>query len=258
MPTGALTAYLDVAQVVLYVFWIFFFALIYYLHREDKREGYPLVSEHPYRNEVFTIPPVPTPKTFRLMDGRTVQAPRDNGDRREHPLIKSRVPMGSPFVPQGDPMLAGVGPGSWAERHDIVDVTMEGHPRIVPMRSQHEFTLNPRDPEPRGMAVVGADGITAGTVVDVWVDCSEMLLRYLEVELAITADHGRVLLPMNMAKVHRRLRRVDVVSINAAHFKDVPRTASPQQITLLEEERVMAYYGGGYLYATEARAEAVV
>ena len=35
-------AYLDVAQVTLYVFWIFFGCLIYYLRREDKREGYPL------------------------------------------------------------------------------------------------------------------------------------------------------------------------------------------------------------------------
>ena len=258
MPTGALTAYLDVAQVVLYVFWIFFFALIYYLHREDKREGYPLLSEHPYRKEVFTIPPVPAPKTFLLMDGRTVQAPRDNGDKREHPLEKSRIPMGSPFVPVGDPMLAGVGPGSWAEREDHVDITMEGHPRIVPMRSQHELSLSPRDPDPRGMAVVGADGITAGTVTDVWVDCSEMLLRYLEVELAITSDHRRVLLPINMASVHRRQRRVDVVSINAEHFVNVPTLADPHKVTLLEEERVMAYYGAGYLYANKSRAEAVV
>ncbi|HKK51252.1 MAG TPA: photosynthetic reaction center subunit H, partial [Myxococcota bacterium] len=31
MPTGALTGYIDVAQVVLYVFWIFFAGLIFYL-----------------------------------------------------------------------------------------------------------------------------------------------------------------------------------------------------------------------------------
>jgi len=201
MPTGALTAQLDVAQVVLYVFWIFFFALIVYLRREDKREGYPLESEHAHRKVVHTLPAVPSPKTFLLADGRVVKAPRDDADKREHPLIKSRRPVGSPFVPVGYPMLSGVGPGSWAEREDIVDITMEGHPRIVPMRAQHELSLNPRDPDPRGMAVVGADGVTAGTVIDVWVDCSEMLLRYLEVELAMTDEHYRVLLPINMAKV---------------------------------------------------------
>ena len=38
---GAITSYIDIAQVVLYLFWIFFFGLIIYLHREGKREGYP-------------------------------------------------------------------------------------------------------------------------------------------------------------------------------------------------------------------------
>ena len=33
--------YIDIAQVVLYAFWIFFAGLIFYLHRENKREGYP-------------------------------------------------------------------------------------------------------------------------------------------------------------------------------------------------------------------------
>jgi len=258
MPTGALTEYLDVAQVVLYVFWIFFFALIMYLRSEDKREGYPLESENPHRDDVYTVPPMPKAKTFLLSDGRSVQAPRDNGDKRAPNMRKTRVPAGSPFEPVGDPMLAGAGPGSWAERENIVDITMEGHPRIVPMRSQHEFSLNPRDPDPRGMAVVGTDGTTVGTVLDVWVDCSEMLLRYLEVELAITFDRRSVLLPMNMAKVHRRIRRVDVESIRAEQFANVPLTESPHKITLLEEERIMAYYGGGYLYASAERTEAVV
>jgi hypothetical protein len=42
MGTGAITGYVDAAQVVLYVFWIFFAGLIVYLIREGKREGYPL------------------------------------------------------------------------------------------------------------------------------------------------------------------------------------------------------------------------
>jgi len=77
MPTGALTAQLDVAQVVLYVFWIFFFGLIMYLRSEDKREGYPLLSENPNVKDIATIPPVPAPKIFRLADGRIVKAPAD-------------------------------------------------------------------------------------------------------------------------------------------------------------------------------------
>ncbi|NCV58886.1 MAG: hypothetical protein EBW19_02420, partial [Betaproteobacteria bacterium] len=44
---GAITGYIDVAQVVLYLFWIFFFGLVVYLQREGKREGYPLLSDNP-------------------------------------------------------------------------------------------------------------------------------------------------------------------------------------------------------------------
>ncbi len=33
---GAITSYIDVAQVVLYAFWIFFAGLIFYLRREDR------------------------------------------------------------------------------------------------------------------------------------------------------------------------------------------------------------------------------
>ncbi|MBV9775481.1 MAG: hypothetical protein JO143_00385 [Acetobacteraceae bacterium] len=51
MPTGTggLTSYIDVAQMTLYGFWIFFFGLIIYLRREDKREGYPLEDPQPAR-----------------------------------------------------------------------------------------------------------------------------------------------------------------------------------------------------------------
>ena len=44
METGAITQYIDVAQIVLYLFWIFFAGLIYYLVRESHREGYPMDS----------------------------------------------------------------------------------------------------------------------------------------------------------------------------------------------------------------------
>ena len=54
-------AYMDLAQVTLYVFWIFFACLIFYLRREDKREGYPLESE---RGPVQGFPAVPETKVF--------------------------------------------------------------------------------------------------------------------------------------------------------------------------------------------------
>lgn len=53
--------YIDGAQIVLYVFWFFFFGLIYYLRREDKREGYPLLTEDGTKDG---WPSVPSKKTY--------------------------------------------------------------------------------------------------------------------------------------------------------------------------------------------------
>ena len=60
---GALTSYFDVAQVTLYVFWLFFAGLIYYLLQENKREGYPLESDRSANIKVQGWPPMPSPKT---------------------------------------------------------------------------------------------------------------------------------------------------------------------------------------------------
>jgi photosynthetic reaction center H subunit len=35
----------------------------------------------------------------------------------------------------------------------------------------------------------------------------------------------------------------------------VPGLANPDQITLQEEDKIVAFYGGGHLYATPQRAE---
>ena len=57
------TPYMDITQMVLYAFWFFFFGLILYLRREDKREGYPLVSNEEGRI-VQGFPAYPGPKEF--------------------------------------------------------------------------------------------------------------------------------------------------------------------------------------------------
>ncbi len=80
MKTGAITAYIDIAQIALYAFWIFFAGLIIYLRMEDKREGYPLESDRSGRIKVQGFPAMPKPKTFRLADGTSVQAPRHEQD----------------------------------------------------------------------------------------------------------------------------------------------------------------------------------
>ena len=251
MSTGAITAYIDVAQLTLYAFWIFFAGLIYYLHRENKREGYPLESERSPHVKVQGFPAMPEPKTYRLADGRTVTAP--NPRRESGPLAAEPVAAhpGAALQPTGNPMLDGVGPGAYAQRADVPDRTVDGTDRIVPLRSAAGFEVAPQDTDPRGLPVQGADGVTGGTVRDLWVDRSEMLFRYLEVEVG--TDGHSVLLPINFARIERRRVRVD--SVMGRHFAQVPTTREAARVTLLEEERIMAYYGGGTLYADPARAE---
>lgn len=254
METGAITDHLDVAQLALYVFWLFFAALIFYLQRETRREGYPLIREDTGKEKNSKLW-MPAAKTFRTQGGRSVLSP--DPARADNRPLKARQQIGgagSPYVPTGNPLTDCIGPSSFAERPDIPDVTFENKTRIVPLRIATDFTIAERDPDPRGMAVVGADGKQAGKVVEAWVDRSEFLLRYLELEIP-GATPRRAMLPINFANIDKVGKKVHVSALLASQFSGVPTLKSADQITFLEEEKVMAYYGGGLLYATPDRQE---
>jgi photosynthetic reaction center H subunit len=252
MKLGQITSYIDVAQVMIWLFWAFFVGLIIYIRREDRREGYPLFSEpsNTYKSgDFFFIPP---PKVFKLPHGGTATAPNGKVDARDHRAAKVEPWPGAPLAPIGDPMLAAVGPGSYAERSNTVDLTHEGAAKIVPLRVATNFYLESRDPDPRGFDVIGGDGNSGGKVTDVWVDRSEVIIRYLEVEVT---PGKTVLLPINFATVDGRRGRVNVKAIFGHHFAQVPAIANANQVTLLEEDKITAYYGGGTLYAHPSRQE---
>jgi photosynthetic reaction center H subunit len=253
VQTGALTEYVDVAQVVLYAFWIFFTGLIIYLRREDKREGYPLESDRSDSVRVQGWPSIPAPKVFALTHGGTYEAPSWKPDTRAVAAQPAAAWPGAPLEPTGNPMLDGVGPAAYADRADKPELTFEGAPKIVPMRVATEFSVEPRDPDPRGWAVVGADGELGGTVRDLWVDRSEPQIRYLEVEVS---GGSRKLLPLALVGLDRTNERVKVNAILASQFADVPAHQDASQVTQLEEDRIGAYYASGYLYAVPSRGEA--
>jgi photosynthetic reaction center H subunit len=253
MPTGAVTGYIDVAQIVLYAFWVFFAGLIFYLRREDKREGYPLESDRSGRVMVQGFPAMPSPKTFLMSDGSRRTVPSAKADRRDAPVAPLLPWPGAPMEPTGDPMKDGVGPASYADRDDVPEHAIDGAPSIVPLRILSDFAIGPIDADPRGMTVIGADGQSAGMVKDVWIDRAESIIRYLEVDVAAPAGPRSALIPMTMARVWARDRTVKVRSILASQFADVPAIASPDQVTKREEDRIVGYYAGGTLYATPAR-----
>ncbi|MBL8582833.1 MAG: photosynthetic reaction center subunit H [Rhizobiaceae bacterium] len=257
MEKGAITGYIDVAQVTLYVFWAFFFGLIFWLRREDRREGYPLESDPTGKvKDIGAGILFARPKTFHTRDGSTWTAPNFKRDTR--PVAARRVGNwpGAPMVPTGDPLVDGVGPAAWAERADKPDQTWDSKNKIVPTRADAHYTVATGDPDPRGMDVLGADGKRAGTVVDLWVDRAEHVVRYLEVDIG--PGTGPLLVPMNLAKVQGgglKPRFIKVKSLLAAQFLKAPRIKSPDSVTFLEEDRICAYFAGGHLYATPQRSE---
>jgi photosynthetic reaction center H subunit len=255
-PSPYIFGNFDAAEFCLIAFFLFFAGLVFYLRREDRREGYPLEDDvtgrlEPLGGLFFTA----QPKTFILPHGHGTRTyPNlENRDRRPVAARRSAPMDGAPIDPTGNPFLDGVGPGAYAERPDYPDLALDGRPRLAPLRIATDFHMAPQDPDLRGMAVVGADGIVGGTVADVWVDRSEVLIRYLEVAAEGSGRH--VMLPMTMASMNLGKRTVKVHAILGGQFADVPALANPDQITLYEEERVMGYYGAGHLYATRDRQE---
>lgn len=248
---------IDFAVISFFLFFAFFVLLVLYLRREDRREGYPLEEDGSGRVRtggglLFAA----LPKTFKLPDGRgEYTVPNNNRDRRPIAARRSVAP-GSPLIPTGNPMIDGVGPAAYAERAKVPELTAHGVPKIAPMSVATDFEIAKGDPDPRGMLVLGADRGVAGRVKDVWVDRAEWMIRYLEV--SPEGGGQSVLLPMTMALIHKSRGHVIVEAITAAQFADVPKILRPDQVTLYEEERVVAYYGGGFLYAVPSRAEPII
>jgi photosynthetic reaction center H subunit len=259
--TGSLGGNLDVAQVVLYAFWIFFAGLVWYLRQEDRREGYPLEADvsGQYNKHPFLF--VPPKKTFVLPHGQgSKQVPDFVRDTRTLAARRIAKAPGYPIEPTGNPMLAGIGPGSWAERAERPDMTAHGDARIVPLRMAEGFAIAEGEPDPRGLTVIGCDRKQAGTVVDVWVDRSEHLIRYYEVTTGTGEAARSVLLPNNFVVVQssRGGRQLYVHAITSEQFADVPATAKTDTITLREEDKIAGYYGGGLLYALRERQESLL
>jgi photosynthetic reaction center H subunit len=245
---------LDVAEIAMWLFTGFFFGLVLYLRREDRRDGYPLETDvggrlEPNGGLLFNA----EPKTFRLAHGAgTVQVPSKKRDPKLANATRTAPWPGAPIEPVGDPLAAGVGPGAYAQRADVPDRMWSGEVKIVPLRAAPDFSIAKGDPKLIGYAVFGADGREAGRVTDVWVDRSELLIRYLEVKL----PSGRVVLaPMTMAVVKAFKNAVTVSAITSRQFENAPATAKPDEITFLEEEKIVGYFGAGYLYATPDRKE---
>ena len=258
---GEFVSGIDLVDVCLWAFTIFFLGLIFYLRREDRREGYPLESDTTGKQEASGTFWMPPKKTFNLPHGRgTLNQSFGPRDERELAMKRTAVWPGAPLVPSGDPLQDGVGPASYAMREDYPDLTLEGKPRIAPYRDSPGFEVAKQDLDPRGLDVVCYDKKVAGKVVDLWVDRSEAIIRYLEVEIAAedaaSGKAERVLVPMFFANVNGGRRpKIVVEAVTAAQMQAAPKTKEELSVTRREEDRISGYYGGGKLYASPDLAE---
>ncbi|WP_299286800.1 photosynthetic reaction center subunit H [uncultured Tateyamaria sp.] len=252
--TGTFFGEFDLASLSLWLFYIFFAALIIYIQRENMREGYPLEDDEGNKSSNPSLFPLPEDKTFDLPHGRgSVSFPSGQTPERENlPLKRSGPGNGYPLEPTGDPMIDGVGPASWAPRRDVPELDGHGHPKIIPMAANESFSVaSGRDP--RGLPVVSGDGEVVGRVTDMWIDEPEQLVRYLEYTLDPKWGTGNRLVPLTLARI--KSDRVNVRTLYGKHFGTVPQHASATQVTMLEEDKISGYYGGGVLYADSARQE---
>lgn len=245
MP-GALTEHLDAVQLITAAFFVFFAGLIYYLRREDKREGYPLWDVSPQGVPIEGFPPVPPTKVYLLQEGGTTTMPH-----RSEPSAMRAAPvhrhLGAPLVPIGDPMLAEVGPGAYPMRNDR-PMLSEGTPQVQPMRIAAGWNVAKGDADPRGMRVFDAGRVAVGTVTDIWVDRGVKLIRYLEVKLDGDDAAAPILVPIFRTEIRGKRRAILIKAMLAGHVRTAPRLQSPDQITAREEDRVNAYFSAAYMY----------
>lgn len=259
MQPGSYLAGFDLAVASLYLFFVFFFCLVLYINRESKREGYPLiipgVSGAKGRPEGF--PPMPPPKVFKLIHGGTVTAPRRDDPQPPLAAIPADPYAGSPLVPTGNPLVDQVGPASYALRRDEPDLTFDDStPKIQPLRRLPDHSVDPEDPDPRGMPVLDANGERVGLCTDLWLDRSEAMFRYLELEVALEGGGTRqALVPIPLTVVNEGKRFVRVRTLVKSGFATIPALRHPDTITLLEEDKIQGYVAGGQLYSKPERQE---
>jgi len=250
--TGAITSYIDVAQLTLYAFWLFFAGLVIHLIMESKREGFPLITSRP-GERLDGILPLPSPKTFLLANGKTRTVPELEPEEIINAAQLESF-EGAPWVPLGDPMVDGIGPASYALRSTEPELTFHGEHRTVPMRVAVDFTVAAEDVDPRGYDVITVDGAVAGTLVDIWVDRAETVPRFIEVALPDPlARH--VIVPIELTQVKNFVIGgiVRVISVTAAQLAAAPVPASPDFLSAREEDRIQGYFAAGHLYATADR-----
>jgi photosynthetic reaction center H subunit len=79
----------------------------------------------------------------------------------------------------------------------------------------------------------------------------EMAFRFLEIE--VPGAQRTVLIPMPFSRIGRDSVKVEAVL--GAQIAQAPVTRHAEQVTMLEDEKISAFFAAGTLYATPERSE---
>ena len=126
------------------------------------------------------------------------------------------------------------------------------------MRNNPTFHIDSRDTDPRGKSVITADGKSVGSVTDCWIDLPEPMIVYLEVALDESVGTGSVLVPFAFVDISKKRETILVSAVMAEQFARAPRTKDSETVTLLEEDKIQGYFGGGKLLATPERSAPLI
>lgn len=251
MPPGAITSHIDVAQLAFWIFFLGFLGLVYYLRREDHREGYPLHDPDGPPREGFPERP-PVYQQLRL-DGTMTQMPHYDPD----PPMSYRAAAvgGDPSIPIGNKLTAAIGPGTYTMRRDEPFRTHVGQVQVQPLRVATDWRVAAGESDPRGMRVTDIHYHQVGVVTDVWIDRDVKIIKYLEIALDAGTGVQPLLVPIFHTSINEAEREVRVTALRASQFQFAPRPRSPDQITAREEDMVNGFYAGGRFYVNDFEGE---
>ncbi len=85
------------------------------------------------------------------------------------------------------------------------------------------------------------------------------MIRFVEITTSAKfGDERNILMPIHSAIIDATGSRILVPQVLASQLAAAPGLATPDQVTLREEERAMGYFAGGGLYASPERGDPLI
>ena len=158
-------------------------------------------------------------------------------------------------------MIDGIGPASLGGCvSDEPELRWQmATPRSSRCRILDDFVCHQCRPQtPVGLPVVAGDMTvrSSARISDLWVDVPEQLVRYLR-DTNWKAKAAPAWPRCSMVRVKSDRKVAGACRSMAKHFENMCRATAvgPFRSRKLEEEKICAYYGGGYLYAAQSRQD---